>query len=182
MITQLTQFAAEEAHASEQAGGIAALGLDLKAFVFQLITFVLVLLFLKKFVYSKLVDTLEERRNAVVGSLEAAKQAAEDLSKAEEKVEKLLAEARQESADIVAIAHKEAAAMVEEAETKARKKADTIVADAKSQLDSEILKARTQLQKETKALVAEATEKIIGQKLTGAADEKLIEKALAEVK
>lgn len=182
MITSLTQFAAEEAHAAEQTGGIAALGIDLKAFAFQLITFVLVLLFLKKFVYSKLISTLEERRDAVVGSLAAAQQAAEDLGKAEEKVSKLLAEARQESAGIVATAHKEAVAMVEEAETRARKKADAIVAEAKTHLDSEIMKARTALRKETQALVAEATEKIIGQKLTGAADEKLIEKALAEVK
>lgn len=181
MITSLTQFAAEAAH-EEPAGGIAALGIDLKAFIFQLITFVAVLLFLKKFVYHKLVDTLEERRSAVVGSLEAAKQAAEDLSKAEEKVSNLLAEARKESADIVATAQKEATALVEEAEEKARKKAETIVAEAKTQLDSEILKARTQLKAETKALVAQATERIIGEKLTTAADEKLIEKALAEAK
>lgn len=181
MITSLTQFAAEAAH-EESTGGIAALGIDLKAFVFQLITFVAVLLFLKKFVYHKLVDTLEERRSAVVGSLEAAKQAAEDLGKAEEKVSKLLAEAKKESADIVATAHKEAANMLEEAEAKSRKKAEAIVAEARTQLDGDILKARTQLQKETKALVAQATEKIIGQKLDGAADERLIEQALKEAK
>ncbi len=178
MITSLLHFAAEEAVA-EPAGGIAALGLDAKAFVFQLITFVLVLLFLKKYVFGKLVDTLEERRSAVIGSLEAAKQAAQDLDKAEERVTALINEARKESAGIVATAHKEATAMIEEAEVKARKKAEHIVTDAKTQLDSEVLKARVALQKETRVLIADATEQIIGQKLTGAADEKLIEKALA---
>lgn len=184
MITSLLQFAAEAGHveAAEPAGGISALGLDFKAFVFQLITFVLVLLFLKKFVFGKLVDTLEERRSAVIGSLEDAKQAAVELNKAEENISKLLAEARQESADIVATAHKEAAVLVTDAETKALKKAEHIVTEAKTQLDGEILKARTILKKETKSLVAEATEKIIGQKLTSAADEKLIESALAEAK
>lgn len=181
MITSLTQLASGATEA-EQAGGIAALGIDLKAFLFQLITFVFVLLFLKKFVYTKLVDTLEKRHDAVVDSLEAAKKAAEDLSKAEEKVSELLAEARKESADIIATAHKEATSLVEEAETKARKKAEAIVSEARVQLDGEILKARTQLQKETKALVAAATEKIIGEKLTSSADEKLIERALAEAK
>ena len=183
MFNSLHQFAAEAGHETEKAtGGIAALGLDLKAFLFQLVTFILVLLFLRKYVYGKLVDTLEARRTEVLGSLEAAKQAAEDLDKAEAKVEKLLAEARQESADIVATAHKEAVALVEEAESKAQKKADHIVHEAKAQLDGEILKARNALKKETKALVAEATEKIIGQKLTSAADEKLIEEALREAK
>ena len=99
-----------------------------------------------------------------------------------ESIKKLLAEARQESADIVATAHKEATAMVTEAESRAQKKAEHIVTEAKAQLDGEVLKARTALRAETKSLVADATEKIIGQKLTGANDEKLIEKALAEAK
>lgn len=176
MITQLTQFGAESG------GGLGSLGINAKGFLFQLITFVLVMLLLKKYVYGKLVDTLEARRQTVLGSLEEAKKAAEELQDTEAKIEKLLAEARQESADIVATAHKEAVAMVEEAESKAQKKAEHIVHEAKSQLDGEILKAREVLKKETKALVADATERIIGQKLSGAADEKLIEQALQESK
>jgi F-type H+-transporting ATPase subunit b len=182
VITQLTQFAAESTEHVEAAGGIAALGINLKGFLFQLITFVLVLILLKKYVFGKLVDTLEARRNTVLESLEQAKQATEELQGAEEKIEKLLAEARQESADIVATAHKEAVALVEEAETKAVKKAEHIVHEAKGQLDQEVLKARELLKKETKSLVAAATESVIRQKLTGAADEKLIEKALQEAK
>ncbi len=180
MFNSLIQFAAATTEGTESSGGIAALGLDAKAFLFQLVTFILVLLFLRKYVYGKLVDTLDERRNAVIGSLEAAKQAASDLEDAEAKIEKLLIEARKESSEIVATAHKEAVAMVEEAEVKAQKKAEHIVSEAKSQLDGEVIKARAALQKEAKQLVAEATEKIIGQKLTSAADEKLIEQALAE--
>lgn len=187
MINTVIQFAdGNEAHAvaetAEKASGIGALGIDLKSFLFQLITFVIVLLILRKYVYRNLVNTLEERRTAVIGSLEAAQQATKDLEKAEENVSKLLDEAREESAAIVATAHKEAVVLVEEAESKAQKKAEHIVSEAKAQLDGEILKARALLQKETKSLVADATEKIIGLKLTGAADEKLIEKALAESK
>lgn len=182
MITQLTQFAAESTEHVEAAGGLGALGINAKGFLFQLITFVMVMLLLKKYVFGKLVDTLEERRQAVIGSLEQAKQAAAELENAEEKIEKLLAEARQESADIVATAHKEAVALVDDAEAKATKKAEHIVHEAKGQLDQEILKARELLKKETKSLVAAATESIIRQKLTSAADEKLIEEALAEAK
>ena len=185
MTDLLLQFGAEGAHAAETAeaaGGISALGLNLQGFLFQLITFVLVLLLLRKYVYGKLVNTLEDRRKAVIGSIEQAKQAADELRGTEEKIERMFAAARDESADIVTRAHKEATAMVEEAESKAQKKAEHIVTEAKTQLDGEILKARAALQKETKALVAQATEQIIGQKLTGAADEKLIEQALREAK
>lgn len=179
MNTALLQFAADSAEAS---GGIGALGINVKALVFQLISFVIVLLILRRYVYGKLVETLEARRTAVIGSLEDAKQAAEDLSKAEAKIEKLLAEARSEANDIVSVAHKEATSMVEEAEAKAKKKAEHIVAEAKTQLDGEIIKARKALQSEVKLLVASATERIIGEKLTGAKDEQLIERALEEAK
>ncbi len=179
MINVLLQFGSAEA-AAESAGGLGVLGINGKAFLFQLITFVLVLVLLRKYVYGKLIDTLETRRQTVLDSLEQAKQAADELQGTEEKIEALLAQARKESSDIVATAHKESVAMVEDAELKARKKAEHIVSEAKAQLDQEILKARTELKKETKALIAEATEAIIGQKMTGAADEKLIENALAE--
>lgn len=178
MITTLIQFGSEAA----SGGGLSSLGINVKAFLFQLITFVMVMLLLKKYVYIKLVDTLEARRQTVLDSLEQAKQAADELQGTEENIEKLLVKARQESADIVAIAYKESVAMVEEAETKAQKKAEHIVSEAKAQLDTEILKARELLKKETKALVADATERIIGQKLTGSADEQLIDKALQEAK
>ena len=179
MISQVLQFASEEPAGG---GGLSALGLDVKGFFFQLIMFVAVLLIMRKFVYKQLVDTLEARRRTVIESIENAKQAADDLDQAEVRVEKLLAEARQESAEIVGIAHKEAVAMVEEAEAKAQKKAEHIVHEAKAQLEGEIRKARDLLQKETKQLVADATEQIIGHKLTGSADEKLIDKALQEAK
>jgi F-type H+-transporting ATPase subunit b len=176
VITLLTQFG------SEEAGGLSSLGLNVKAFLFQLITFVLVLVLLRKYVYSKLVDTLEERRTAVIDSLDQAKKAAEDLEKAEANVEALLVEARQEAADIVATAHKEAVVMVETAEEKSRKKAEHLVSEARAQLEQDVLKARDELKRETKTLVALATERIIGLKLTSTGDEALIEQAIKESK
>lgn len=179
MINTLLTFAADT---EAKSGGLSSLGINVKGFLFQLITFVLVLLLLRKYVYGQLVGTLEARRKTVLDSIEQAKQASNDLEQAEERVNKLIAEARKESSDIVAIAHKEAAAMVEDAETKAQKRADHIVGEAKAQLDGEILKAKAELKKETRLLVADATEAIIGQKLNSSSDEKLIEQALAEVK
>lgn len=174
MIHLFTNFAVE----AETKSGIGALGLDVKSFLFQLITFGLVLLLLRKYVYYKLIDTLDARRDAVLGSLDQAKKATEELGRAEAKVEALLVEARKEAGDIVSTAHKEAVVMVEAAEEKSRKKAEHLVSEARAQLEQDVLKARAELKHETKALVAMATEKIIGQKLTGSADEKLIEDAL----
>jgi F0F1-type ATP synthase membrane subunit b/b' len=56
LINLNTQFA------ESSSGGISSLGLNVKSFVFQLITFLIVLAILRRWVFPKLVATLEERR------------------------------------------------------------------------------------------------------------------------
>lgn len=166
--------------ASEQAGGLGALGLNVQSFVFQLITFVAVLLLLRKYVYGRLVETLEARRKAVEESLDKATAAAKELQDAESKVGKMLDEARAEAQDIVALAHKEATSMVEEAEVKAAKKAEHLIVQAEARLKQDIEAARSELRKETAGLVALATEKVLRQKVDSKADKDLIAAALKE--
>jgi F-type H+-transporting ATPase subunit b len=173
--------AAETSHeATEAAGGIAALGLDWKAFLFQLISFVIVLFILRKFVFGKLVATLEARQKAVDDSLKNAAETEEKLKSAEKTIAGMLSDARRESEELVAAGHKEAAQMVEAAESKAAKRAEHIVAEAKASMDVELGKAREALKKETALLVASATEQIIGEKLDATKDAKLIDAALAK--
>lgn len=180
MIYTITQFAEAAAHSEEAAGGIAALGINVQGFLFQLITFVLVLLLLRKYVYSKLIDTLESRRQAVVESIDNARKTADELAKANKTTEKIIATAKSEAADIVALAHKEAAKVAEEVEAKAQKKAEHVIAGAEARLEQDIAKSREALRREMLGLVADATEKVLRQKIDGAADKKLIENAVKE--
>lgn len=168
--------------ASEQAGGLGALGLNVQSFVFQLFTFVIVLLVLRKFVYGRLVETLEARRQAVEDSLDKATAAAKELEQTEAKVSEMIDKARSEAQDIVALAHKEATVMVEEAEAKATKKAEHLVAQAESRLKQDVEAARTELRHETANLVALATEKVLRTKVDSKADKELIVQAIKEAK
>jgi F-type H+-transporting ATPase subunit b len=182
----LTQFASEAAtttaaeaeHSAESAGGLAALGLNWQSFLFQLITFVIVLVILRVFVYKKLVATLDARQKAVEDSIKNAAETESKLAGAEKTIAGLIADARKEADDVVANAHKEATQMVEAAEAKAAKRAEHIVLEAKNQMDVEVTKARDALKKETAQLVAMATERMLGEKLDPAKDAKLIEAAL----
>lgn len=171
----IIQFGAEQA-----SGGLGALGINLQGFLFQLITFVFVLLLLRKLVYGRLVDTLETRRKAVIDSLDNAKEAAAALEKTNERTAELLKEARQEASEIVSLAQKEAVKAIEAAEMKATKKADHIVEQAEARIHSDIAAARLGLQSELIGLVATATEKVIEQKLDLKSDAKLIKEALRE--
>jgi F-type H+-transporting ATPase subunit b len=176
----LIQFAEAAKAAEHSEGGIAALGLNWQAFLFQLITFVIVLLVLRKFVFGKLTATIEGRRDAVEKSLTDAAKTADELKKSEQAIAALLAEARTEAEALVAAGHKEAVQMVEEAERKAAARAEHIVTEAKAQMDVEVAKAREALKTETATLVALATERIIREKLDPTKDAALIKAALSE--
>ena len=175
-MSPLTQFGAEAS------GGLGALGINLQGFLFQLITFVLVLVLLRKYVYARLVDTLETRRKAVIESLDNAKEAAAALETTNQKTAELLKEARKEAQDIVATAQKEAASVVEQAEEKASKKAEHLIEQAEARIHTDIAAAKTALHSELVGLVATATEKILQDKLDEKADRALIKKALEEAK
>lgn len=158
--------------------GIAALGLNVQYFLFQLISFVIVLLVLRRWVFPKLIATLEARRAAVEQSLEQAKEIEVSMHKAEKQIAAMLHEARSQAEDVVDAAHKEAAKMVEAAEAKATQRAQHIVAEAKTQMETELRAARESLKKETAQLVAAATGQIIQEKVDAAKDAALIARAL----
>ncbi len=177
MILPLAQFAAEEAPS-----GIAALGFNIPAFLFQLLSFVIVLLILRKFAFGKLVDTLEARRKTVEDSIQQAAEIEAKLKKTEQTISGILTEARAQADEVVAASHKEAGQMLQEAENKATKRAEHIVVEAKAQMDIELGKARNALKDETAKLVALATERIIGEKLDATKDSALINSAVKNAK
>lgn len=168
------------AQTTEASGGIAALGLNLKYFLFQLVSFVIVLLVLRKWVFPKLVQTLEDRRKVVEQSLERAKATEEAVRDAKKEITALLHEAQSEAKAMVEISRKEAIAFMNEAEEKANKKAQYILKEAKAQIDAEVLVAAEKLKQETAQLVASATERIIKQKVDASKDADLINAALAQ--
>src|SRR3569833_1020096 len=84
--------------AADSSGGISSLGINLKSYLFQLATFLIVLGILARYVYTKLIETLEARRATLEESLVQAKKTQEALEAAEQKAEAILHKAR-ESAD-----------------------------------------------------------------------------------
>lgn len=166
---------------ADQSSSLGALGLNVQSFLFQLITFLLLLFILRKYAFPPLVKTLEERRKAVEQSIDQAKEAAAALEKAEQKIEGMLREARDQAEELVAAGHREAAKMVEEAEAKAAQRADHIVKEARATMDHELNKARDALKHETAQLVAEATGHIMREKVDAKKNSELITKALSAV-
>ena len=149
--------------------------------IWTLVTFVIVLIVLKKYAFGPLQDVIEARRKAISEDLDAAEQARTEAQAALSEYRAQLAESRKEAARIVEDARK---AMDE----KRRSDLAELEADKQRQLE----RARQEIAAETrqslaaiKEQVAEltvvATEKVLRAKLDPEEQRRLIDDALSDV-
>jgi F-type H+-transporting ATPase subunit b len=176
LILPATQFAAEAG-----SSGISSLGINLKSFIFQLITFLIVLLILRRWVFPKLVATLEERRKTLEESLNQARLTEETLQKAEAKADEILQKARADADVALAEAHTKAEEIIAKGETAASERGARIIAEAEQRLGQERQRLHDELRGELAGLVTAATEKVLRQKVNEREDRKLIEQSLKEL-
>jgi F-type H+-transporting ATPase subunit b len=176
LILPATQFAADSS-----SSGISSLGINLKSFVFQLITFLIVLLILRRWVFPKLVATLEERRKTLEQSLEQARLTEETLNKAESQAAELLQKARAQADTVLADANDRVEDIIAKGETAAAERAARIIKDAEEHLDQERQRLHSELREELADLVADATEKVLQKKVNEREDRALIEHSLKEI-
>lgn len=171
MINGLTQFA-------DSTSGLGALGIDGKALIIQLITFVLAFLALQHWAFKPIVKIMERRRETIEKGVHLGEQMKKEQAELEEKVAKSLHEARAQADGIVANAHAQARQTIQDAEDKASEKADGIIASAQDRIAQDTARARKQLEQDVVNLVSEATEAIIDEKVDAKKDAALIDKAL----
>ncbi len=175
MISSLIQFAAEEKE------GIAVLGLDIKVILMQAGVFLLLFFLIKKFALTNIVNTLEERRKTIDSGVDLGISMQKKQAEFEVELQKLHQKARTEADAIIANANKESSTMIKAAEVSASKKVDTMLKDAEGRIKREMDKARNQLRGEMLALVSEATEVIIHEKVDAKKDASLIQRALDKI-
>lgn len=169
--TSLNNFA-------ESSSGLSALGVDGRAFLIQIITFVLVLLVLKRYAVKPIVKMLNERRALIESGVKLGEKMQKEEAAMAAKVELTLHDARQEADGIIAAAQETGRESIREAEEKARLKADGIIEAADSKIAQDTARARKQLEAEVVGLISDATEAIIEEKVDAKKDAALIERAL----
>ncbi len=170
----ISQFAAE----SSSSGGIGALGVDPKAFIIQMITFVLAFLVLRKFAFKPIIAVMEQRRNTIETGVKLGEQLQKEKADLEKQVAKQLQEARVKADVVMADAETAASETIRDAEDKATEKAALIVKEGKARGEQEVVRARKALETELVSLISDATETIIGEKVDAKKDSELIDRAL----
>jgi F-type H+-transporting ATPase subunit b len=172
----ITKFAADNS------SGLGALGVDGKAFIIQLITFVLAFLVLRRYAFSPILKVLNERRQTIESGVKLGEEMQRERAKLDDQVADELHKARVEADSIISSAQDAGRQAVRDAEEKARQKVSGILAEADSRITQDTARARKQLEKELVNLVSEATEAIIEEKIDAKKDAALIERALKESK
>jgi F-type H+-transporting ATPase subunit b len=153
-------FATEAAAGAEAASPLAALGVDSKSFIFQLITFLFVFLLLKKFAFKPISKALIERRKTIDNGVRMGMSMEKEKAKLDEQVADITRQAREKADEIIANAHKEAREVIREAEKAAQRKTDAMLSDAEARITEEM------------------SETIVGEKVDARKDAELVDRAL----
>ena len=169
-------FASEAA--AESGSPLAALGVDLKSFLFQIVTFVLVFLLLKRFAFGPISKLLAERRKTIDDGVKMGLQMEKQKAKLEDDIAATMRDARHEADKIIANAHKEAREVIREAEKTAQRKGDAMLADTEARVAEEVEHSRRKLEKDLVGLISEATEAIVGEKLDAKKDAELVDRVM----
>lgn len=172
MILPFTQFA------SEEATGIGALGIDGKAFVIQLVTFLLAFWVLKRYAFTPIVKVMDERRKTIESGVSLGEEMRQKQAELDAKVDDTMAKARQDGDKIIADAQEAAKQAGADVEAKTQKKVQGMVAEAESRIQQDEARSRKRIMNDVVGLISEATEAIIDEKVDAKKDAQLIDKAL----
>lgn len=173
MVNMLTNFA-------DSSSGLGSLGIDAKAFVIQLVTFLLAFWVLKRYAFGPIAKLMEQRRKTIEEGVSLGEQMRKDKAALEAKVAEELAKARTEADGIIAEANDAARQTVRDAEDKAADKAAVIVKEGQERATAEMGRARKKLESQIVGWVSDATEAIIGEKVDAKKDADIIDRALKE--
>lgn len=165
---------------AQSSSGIGALGVDGKAFVIQLITFILAFFVLKRYAFQPIIKVLNERRATIEQGVKLGEQMQKEQAEMEAKVEQALRDSRVKADEIISGAQATARASIKEAEDKAKQKADNMLKSAEERIVQETARARHQLEKEVVGLVADTAEAVIKEKVDAKKDASLIERSMKE--
>ena len=149
--------------------------------VVELITFLVMLAILARWVYPEIVRLAEARQRAVAQQLAEAEKARADAEAQLKEAQARLDDARKTAQGVIDAAGKSAEQLRQEMKEKAEDEAKRISESARKEIEAERDRALQSVRGEVAGLVVAATEKVIGETLDVAKHKQLIERAIQEV-
>jgi len=149
--------------------------------IVELITFVIMLAILARYVYPEIVKLAEARQQAIAEQLKEAEKARADAEQSLKEAAAKLEDARVTAKSVIDAATKSGEQLRQELKQKAEEESKRTIEAAKKEIEAERERAVQSVRSEVANLVVAATEKVIGETLDDTKHRQLIERAIAEV-
>lgn len=167
--------------ASEAGGGGSILEVNPGVVFWTIVTFIILLIVLKKFAWKPILGALEERENSIKDSLSAAEKAMSKAERISKENEAALREAEFEAQKIRKEAIEEAELLRAERIEKAKEEAEQLLEHARNTIDREKKLALLELRDEVAKLAIESASKIIDAELDPKKNSKLVNDYIKEL-
>ena len=156
-------------------------GVDWPHLISQIISFVIVCVFLYFFAYKRVLAMLEERRQKIAGGLANAEKIKAELARTEAQRQETLVQANTQANKLIEEA-RAAAARVQEQETqKAIATAEEIIAKAREAAAQDHARMLAELKREVGRLVVQTTTTVTGKILTPEDQRRIAEETVRQV-
>ena len=147
-------------------------------YIWSLVIFLLVLLILKKYAWTPLLDFLDQREKEISDSLAMAESAKADLEKVKEESEKILNEAKNQGKSIVSDSKQKAEDSANKILNDAQAKSDEFVLDAKKKIDVEKKKAIKEIKEEVVGLSLDLASQVLQRNVKDEDNNKFVDSSL----
>ena len=142
------------------------------------LTFVLLLVVLKKVAWGPILDALDARENEIKDALNAAEKAREEAERVSSDYEDSIRKAQAEAQQIISDAKTAGEKVKLDLETVANDKADEIIEKAKTQIDTERVRVINEIKTVAVEISLSAATKVIEKNLDSDDNRKLVNEAL----
>jgi F-type H+-transporting ATPase subunit b len=149
--------------------------------IWTIVTFLVLLWLLAKFVWRPLMRGLDARQETIRKSLDDAQQARLQMEALSKESARILKQAQADADAIVTASRADAEKVREEIKQKAHADAETIVREARSQIETETGRALRQIRGEIAEMSVSIATKLIQRNFTKEANDELIEETLKQM-
>lgn len=147
----------------------------------QIVAFVLLILFVNKFLWGPVSNMLLDRQKRIADGLAASDKGKQELELAETKVKELLHEARAKAGEILAQAEKRGSDIVEDAKKDARAEGDRLLTAANAEIEREVNRAKEQLRAQVSTLAVAGASKILKREIDAKSHQDILSGLVAQI-
>lgn len=148
----------------------------------QIINFLIVFAFLKRFLYKPVLDVLKKRRALILEGVKNAEEAAALLKKTKEEEQQILIHAHAQGSKLIEEAKSQTATIIKQAEELARKQEERILKETKNQIQQEVKEVEARLTGNTSRLAVQFLEKALKELFAEKEQKELLKNALMRIK